>query len=140
MSELYYNLTLETLYKAYIRIHNILFHLQPYSVLLLCNFGCTRPWMPRRLFWSCIQQGLLSSCGVRASCGGSPCCGAQALGLTGSVLVAHGLSCPMTCGIFLDQGMKLCPLHWQMVSLPPDHQGSPLTLFLIICAAIYIII
>ena len=27
---------------------------------------------------------------------------AWSLGHTGSVVVAHGLSCPMTCGIFLD--------------------------------------
>ena len=30
----------------------------------------------------------------------------------GSVAVAHGLSCPATCGIFLDQGLNPCPLHW----------------------------
>ena len=43
----------------------------------------------------------------------------------GSVVVAHGLSCPMACGIFLDQGSKLCPLHWQEESYPLDHQGNP---------------
>ena len=26
--------------------------------------------------------------------------------------MAHGLSCPVTCGIFLDQDLNLCPLHW----------------------------
>ena len=31
----------------------------------------------------------------------------------GSVVVVHGLSCSAACGIFLDQGMNLCPLHWQ---------------------------
>ena len=53
------------------------------------------------------------------------CCGAQALGVwalvvvapglysTGSVVVAHGLSCSAACGIFLDQGLNPCPLHWQ---------------------------
>ena len=30
--------------------------------------------------------------------------------------VAHGLSCPMTYRIFLDQGLNLCPLHWQVDS------------------------
>ena len=34
-------------------------------------------------------------------------------------LVAHA------CGIFLDQGSNLCPLHWQADSYPLDHQGSP---------------
>ena len=51
---------------------------------------------------------------------------------TGSVAVARGLSCSAACGIFLDQGSKLCPLHWQAesfffqaASLPLSHQGSP---------------
>ena len=30
---------------------------------------------------------------------------------TGSVIVAHGSSCSAACGIFLDQGSNLCPLH-----------------------------
>ena len=39
-----------------------------------------------------------------AHCGGFSCCGAQALGCTGSIAVANGLSCSVTYGIFLDQG------------------------------------
>ena len=31
----------------------------------------------------------------------------------GSVAVAHGLSCSAACGIFPDQGLNPCPLHWQ---------------------------
>ena len=38
---------------------------------------------------------------------------AQGLGSPGSVDVAHRLSCPLACGIFLDQGLNPCPLHWQ---------------------------
>ena len=30
-----------------------------------------------------------------------------------SVVVAHRLSCSAECGIFLDQGLDLCSLHWQ---------------------------
>ena len=33
----------------------------------------------------------------------------------GLVAVLHGLSCPMACGIFLDQESNLCPLHWQVI-------------------------
>ena len=33
-----------------------------------------------------------------------------------SVFVAHKLSCPVECEIFLDQGSNLCPLHWHMDS------------------------
>ena len=43
----------------------------------------------------------------------------------GSVIVAHGPSCSAACGIFPDQGSNLCPLHWQAVSQPLRHQGSP---------------
>ena len=58
----------------------------------------------------------------------------MALGLkcVRSVAVMHGLSCPSTCGIFLEQQLNWCPLlHWQAGSQPLDHQGSPdTTLFL----------
>ena len=39
-------------------------------------------------------------------------------------LVVHTLSCFEACGIFLDQGSNLSPLHWQLVSHPLYHQGS----------------
>ena len=44
---------------------------------------------------------------------------------SGSVVVAHGLSCSAECGILLDQGLILCPLHWQADSYPLYHQGIP---------------
>ena len=31
----------------------------------------------------------------------------------GSGTVAHKLSCPSTCGIFLEQGSNPCPLRWR---------------------------
>ena len=31
-----------------------------------------------------------------------------------SVVGAHGLSCSAACGIFPDQGLNPCPLHWQV--------------------------
>ena len=43
----------------------------------------------------------------------------------GSVIVAHGPSCSVACGIFSDQGSNPCPLHWQADSQPLRHQGSP---------------
>ena len=33
-----------------------------------------------------------------------------------SVVVVHGFSCPVACGIFLDQESNLCPLHYQVDS------------------------
>ena len=61
------------------------------------------------------------------------CLRALALGAGFSILwaarglssVTRGLSCPVTCGIFLDQGSNPCFLHWQADSLPLDRQGSP---------------
>ena len=38
---------------------------------------------------------------------------ARGLQSTGSVVVAHELSCSAACGIFRDQGLNPCPLHWQ---------------------------
>ena len=38
--------------------------------------------------------------------------------------MAHGLSCSVACGIFLDQELNPCPLHWQMDSYPLGHQGG----------------
>lgn len=43
-------------------------------------FGCVECFLLRRLFSSCGQQGLISSCGVQASqCFGFSCCRALAL-------------------------------------------------------------
>ena len=44
---------------------------------------------------------------------------------TGSVVMAHGVSCPKAWGTFPDQLPNLCPLHWQVDSYPLYHQGSP---------------
>jgi len=41
------------------------------------------------------------------------------------MVVAHGLSCSRSRGIFPDQGSNPCPLHWQVDSVPLNHQGSP---------------
>ena len=50
----------------------------------------------------------------------------------GSVAVAHGPSCSAACGIFPDQGLNPCPLHWQADSQPLRHQGSPLLVHFVI--------
>ena len=56
---------------------------------------------------------------------GSLCCGARALGCVGFSSCslqglewglsscANGLSCPVACEVFLNQGSNPCPLHWQ---------------------------
>ena len=46
---------------------------------------------------------------------------APGLQRTESVVVAYGLSYPAACGIFPDQGLNLCLLHWQVDSLQRSH-------------------
>ena len=43
---------------------------------------------------------------------------------TGSVVVAHGLSCSSARGIVPDQGSNLCLLHWQVDSYPPGFDSK----------------
>ena len=90
-------------------------------------------------FSSCAARGLLSRHSAQAShCDGCSCCGAQALECVcrlssyGSQALEHRLnivpqvlSCYTVCGIFLDQGLNPCLLHWQADPLPLSHQGSP---------------
>ena len=45
-------------------------------------------------------------------------------GTRASVVGARGISCPVACGIFPDQGSNLCPLLWQVDSLLLHHQGT----------------
>ena len=78
----------------------IVYFLKFYLIYLLFIFDCSG-----------------SSCGTWTShCGGSSFCLTRALGARVSVAVARGLSCPMASGIFLDQGLNLCSLHWQVDS------------------------
>ena len=66
-------------------------------------------------------QGMRAS--VVAACGSVVA--AHGLQSTASVVVVHGPSCPVACGIFPDQGSNPCLLHQQPDSLPLSHQGSP---------------
>ena len=49
---------------------------------------------------------------------------------TGLVVVAHGLRCSTACGIFLDQGLHMCLLNWQVDSEPLDPREVPRKCFL----------
>ena len=76
-----------------------------------------------------------SSCGKRGDHSSSRCTGlslswplllrSTVSRCAGSVIVAHGPSCPVACGILPDQGSNPCPPHWQADSQPLRHQGSP---------------
>ena len=39
-------------------------------------------------------------------------------------VLTRGLRCSVACGVFLDQGLNPCLLHWQADSLPLSLQGS----------------
>ena len=88
-----------------------------YSLLWCAGFSLRWLFLLRSTGSRCMG---FSSCGTRASV--VVACGLQS---TGSVVVAHRLSCSVVCGIFLDQGLNPCPLHWQVDSQPLCHQGSP---------------
>ena len=81
-----------------------------------------------------LQQvgGLFSRCSAQALRCSCFSCGAQALGSWTSVVVVHKLSCSAACGIFLDQGLNPCPLHWQADSLPLSHQENPSSGFILV--------
>ena len=69
------------------------------------------PWL-----WG---EGAIPHCGAQAShCTGFSCCTAWTPGRWASGVVAHGHSCPVTCGVFQDWGLNPCPLHWQADFLP----------------------
>ena len=67
------------------------------------------------------RAGLLCSCSALAYGGGFSCCGARALGVRASAVVAHGFSCPVAWR----HGLNPCLLHWWVDSLPLSHQQSP---------------
>ena len=114
-------------------------------------FGCVGSSLLRVGFlwlWHVVDSSL--HCGARAShCSGFSCGGAQALGMwasvaaacAGSVVVVHGISCSTACGIFPDQGLNLCPLHWQaefLTTAPPGKTFSRF-FFLIFLFIIYLL-
>ena len=74
-----------------------------YSSLRCAGFALR--WL--LLLWSTgSRHAGFSSCGTWASVVVD-----RGLQSTGSVVVAHGLSCSAACGIFPDQGLNLCPLQ-----------------------------
>ena len=78
-------------------------------------------------FSSCSEWGLLFVAVHRSLSVVASLVAEHRLQSMGSVVVTHGLSCSLACGIFLDQGSNARPLHWQAGSYPLCHQGSPLS-------------
>ena len=84
-----------------------------FILFYLFLFGCVGSSLLHAVFLQLRRAGATLCCDARAShCGGFSC-GAWALGVQASVVVAHGPSCSAACGIFLDQGSNPCPRPWQ---------------------------
>jgi len=108
------------------------------NLLFIFLFGCTGCSSLLLGFLLVQREGPTLGCSAQASLvavhglQGTLASVAAALGLwtTGSVVVARGVSCSMACGIFPDQELNLCLLHWRTGSLPLSCQGSPGLCFL----------
>ena len=79
---------------------------------VLCLYCCT--WLS-----VVAANGGCSLVAQGSHAGGFPCCRAHK-GIQASVVsahrlttVVHRLSCSVTCGFFLEQGLNPCSLHWQ---------------------------
>ena len=94
-------------------------------IYLLFIFGCVGSSFLCKGFPQLRQAGATLHRGVRASSQSRPLL-LRSTGSrrAGSVVVAHRPSCSAACGIFPDQGLNPCPLHWQADSQPLRHQGS----------------
>ena len=77
-----------------------------------------------RAFSSCGKRGPLFIAVRGPLTIAAPLVGSTGSRRAGSVVVAHGPSCSVACGIFPDQGSNPCPLHRQADSQPLCHQGS----------------
>ena len=109
------------------------------NIIFVFIFGCAGASLLQGLFSSCGEQGLLfievygllivvaslvAEYGLRAQ---ASVVVVPRLQSTGSIAVMHGLNCFAASGIFPDQRLNPCLLHWQADSLPLSHpnQGSP---------------
>ena len=95
------------------------------NVYDLFIFGRAESPLLLGLFSGYSEQGLHPSCRVWASHSSGFSRGAPALEWAGFSSYGAGLSCLAVCGIFPDQGLNPCPLHWQEDSLPLSHPRRP---------------
>ena len=106
--------------------HNFLIHLSAdghlgcFHVLAIVHMHCSL-----RLSLVVVSRGYSGCCAQVSHCGFFSCCRTWALGLMGSIVAAHELSCSVACGIFLNQGSNLCLLYRQVDSLPLSPREIP---------------
>ena len=90
----------------------------------LLFFSCLGNLISSFLFLTVLGLCCCSGFCPAAVCG-LPLLWARALGCVGSVAVAPRLTCSTACGIFLDQGLNLCLLQWQVDSFTTEPPGKP---------------
>ena len=76
------------------------------------------------LFSSCGKWGILSSAVSRLLIVEVLLVVGHGFQSTGSIVVVHGLSYSEACGIFSDQGLNPCLLHWHADYLPLSYLAS----------------
>ena len=81
---------------------------------MLFVFGCAGSSLLGRLFSSCSERELLFSCvrGLLMAVAALAVEHGLQAGVQVSAVVAQELSCPEERGIYPDQVLNLCPLHW----------------------------
>ena len=103
---------------------------------LLYLFGCARSSLVQRVFSSCGEWGVLSTCSAQSShCGDVSCFRAQALGTWASVTVGYRLSCCNFLALWhpgfsncSSQAPELEDFHWWHMGLvAPRHVKSSQT-------------
>ena len=102
---------------------NLLFLFLKFILLFIFLLAALGPYCCVRAFLQLRRAGATLRCGARAShCGGFSCCGAQALGVWASVVVARGLS---SCGLVGSRAQA----HqlWRTDLVAPRHVGSSRT-------------
>ena len=80
-----------------------------WALVVVCRFHCSA--------FSCCEAWALGHVGF-SSCG------------SGSVVVVHGLGCPIACGIFMDQGLNPCLLILASEFLTTGSPGKSQRFFL----------
>ena len=98
-----------------------------WDIYFLFIYGCAGSSLLHRLFLVAVSRGC-SLPGVHRlqymQHVGSAVV-APGLSCAAWVIVVHGLSCSVACGILLEQGLNPCLLHWQAEALPLNYQRSP---------------
>ena len=97
---------------------------------IICFFiyflGCPGSLLLLVAFFGWGEQGLLSSCGAWAShCRGFPLW-SMGFRVHGPHRCGKWVELPLSCGIFPDEALNMCPLNWQVDSQSQNQQGSPL--------------